>query len=257
MKQQMNLSQSLSVIATVAGMLVIWQLVCIIFEVPVYLLPTPLDIIQRIIVDWDVLIRHSGVTIFEILSGFGLSVVFGIPAAIIIVYSKYFSRSIFPILIGLQCVPMISIAPLLITWLGFGMVTKVIIAFLISFFPIIVNAVVGLKSTEKDMLMLAASLRANSLQVFLHFRLPKALPSIFGGFKVGITLAVVGAVVAEFVSSNRGLGYLQLVANSKLDITMQFCVIITLAIIGLVCYNLVGWIEKIAIPWYRAARGGE
>lgn len=257
MKAGFNLRQALSVSATFLGFLVLWQLVCLIFDIPTYLLPTPTDILGRMVQDSDVLLRHSGVTLFEILAGFGLSVLFGIPAAVIIVYSRYFSQSVFPLLIGLQCVPMISIAPLLITWLGFGMVTKVMIAFLISFFPIIVSSVVGLKSMEKEMLMLATSLRASRLQVFLHFRLPKALPSIFGGFKVGITLAVVGAVVAEFVSSDRGLGYLQLVANSKLDITMQFCVIVMLGAIGLALYNIVGLIEKIALPWYRAARGGE
>lgn len=257
MKVSFNFRQVLSVSATFVGFLLLWQLVCMIFNIPSYLLPTPTDIIARMIQDSDVLLRHSGVTLFEILAGFGLSVLFGIPAAVIIVYSKYFSQSVFPLLIALQCVPMISIAPLLVTWLGFGMVTKVMIAFLISFFPIIVSSVVGLKSMEKEMLMLATSLRANRMQVFLYFRLPKALPSIFGGFKVGITLAVVGAVVAEFVSSDRGLGYLQLVANSRLDITMQFCVIVMLGIIGLTLYNIVGLIEKIALPWYRAARGGE
>lgn len=255
--QRMNWGQGISVGATLLGILVLWQVICMVFDIPSYLLPTPLDIGSRFISDGDVLLRHSGITIFEILAGFGMAILFGIPAAIIIVYSKYFSQAIFPLLIGLQCVPMISIAPLLITWLGFGLVTKVIIAFLIAFFPIIVNAVVGLKSMEKEMLMLAKSLRASKLQIFLHFMLPKALPSIFGGFKVGITLAVVGAVVAEFVSSDRGLGYLQLVANAKLDITMQFCVIVMLAVIGLVLYNLVGWIEKLSIPWYRASRGGE
>lgn len=257
MMQRINWRQGLSVGATLIGLLAVWQLLCMLFTVPAYLLPTPIDIGSRMISDGDVLLRHSGITIFEILAGFGMSVVFGIPAAIIIVYSRYFSQAVFPLLIGLQCVPMISITPLLITWLGFGLVTKVVIAFLIAFFPIIVSAVVGLKSMEKEMLMLATSLRASKFQIFLHFRLPKALPSIFGGFKVGITLSVVGAVVAEFVSSDRGLGYLQLVANAQLDITMQFCVIVMLAIIGLVLYNLVAWIERIALPWYRASRGGE
>ncbi|WDH81388.1 ABC transporter permease [Paenibacillus urinalis] len=247
----------LSVSLTVIALLALWQLCCMVFGIPEYLLPTPLNIVERMAQDWQVLLRHSGITIVEILAGFALSVGFGVPFAIIIVYSKYFSRSFFPIMIGLQCVPMISLTPLLITWLGFGMVTKVIIAFLIAFFPIIVNSVVGLRSSEKEMLMLAQSMKASTFQVFMHFRLPKALPSIFGGLKVGITLAVVGAVVAEFVSSDRGLGYLQLAASANLDITMQFCVVVMLAVIGLIFYNLVGWIERAAIPWYRAARGGE
>lgn len=252
-----KMTRSLSVILTLIGLIALWELLCWVLDIPKYLLPTPIDIIQRIFEDWSMLVRHSSVTLVEIFAGFGLSIIIGIPFAVVVVYSKYFSQAFFPILIGLQCIPMVSLAPLLIVWLGFGMLSKVLIAFLISFFPILVNTIAGLKSMEKDMFMLSQSLRANSMQVFLHFRLPKALPSIFAGFKVGITLAVVGAVVAEFVSSESGLGYLQLIASSQLDVTLQFCVIVALAVIGLGLYNLVALIERISIPWYKASRGGE
>jgi NitT/TauT family transport system permease protein len=249
-----KLGRAASVVATLIGLFALWEIVCLLFSVPEYLMPRPTQIFHRFIVDFDVLVRHGGVTLGEILLGFAMAVVIGIPIAIIIVYSNYFSQSFFPILIGIHCVPMVSLAPLLILWFGFGTLTKVLIAFLISFFPIIINTVVGMKSMEKDMLHLAKSMRASTFQTFAYFRLPKALPSIFGGLKVGITLAVVGAVVAEFVASEKGLGYLQLTANSKLDVTMEFCVIFALAIMGIGLYCIVGLLERWCMPWYQATR---
>lgn len=247
-------SRAIYVVLTLVGLFAAWQVVCLVFSIQAYILPTPLEIFTRIFQDWDILVRHSGVTLSEILMGFVSSVLIGIPIAILIVYSRYFSQSFFPIMVGIHCVPMVSLAPLLIIWFGFGMVTKVLIAFLISFFPIVINTVVGLQSMEKDMLNLARSMRASTFQTFVYFRMPKALPNIFGGLKVGITLAVVGAVVAEFVASEKGLGYMQLTANSQLDITMEFAIIFTLAVIGIGLFNLVGLVERLSMPWYHATR---
>jgi ABC-type nitrate/sulfonate/bicarbonate transport system, permease component len=246
--------RALSVILTIVGLFALWQLICWAGSIPEYILPTPSDILLRMVEDADALYRHSLVTLWEVFLGFAMAVAFGIPLAILLVYSRYISQSFFPIIVGIHCVPMVSLAPLLIIWFGFGLLTKVLIAFLISFFPIVINTTVGLRSMEKEMLNLAKSLRASSAQTFLYFRLPKALPSIFGGLKVGITLAIVGAIVAEFVASEKGLGYLQLMANSQLDVTMEFAVIFTLGIIGIGLFNLVGWIERLSMPWYHATR---
>lgn len=244
----------LAVMLTLISLVLIWQLADAVLDIPSYTLPSPLEIFDRMLTDWDVLLKHSRYTLIEVAAGFAMSVVVGIPIAIMIVYFRYFSRAFFPLFIGMNCVPIVSFAPLLVVWFGYGMLTKVLIAFMISVFPIIINTVIGLRSIEKEMLSLARSLRANSLQAFLYFRLPKSLPYIFGGLKIGITLAVVGSVVSEFVASNRGLGYLQLTANARLDTTLVFCVIVTLAIIGVGLYNLVALVERIAIPWYRSSR---
>lgn len=249
-----NSKRFLSVTLTLLGLLGLWQLICWIFTIPSYILPVPTEIIGRMVTDIELLLRHSFVTLGEVMLGFIMAVAIGIPLAIIIVYSRYFSESFFPIIVGIHCVPMVSLAPLLIIWFGFGLLTKVLIAFLISFFPIVINTVVGLQSMDKEMLYLAKSLRANKVQTFLYFRLPKALSSIFGGLKVGITLAVVGAVVAEFVASEKGLGYLQLMANSQLDVTMEFAVIFMLGIIGIGLFQFVALLEKWCMPWYQANR---
>ncbi|NOU67702.1 ABC transporter permease subunit [Paenibacillus sp. LMG 31461] len=250
-----GIPQWLSVILTLMGMVIVWQLLYVFFTIPKYILPSPWDIAVRFSQETGMLIRHSLVTLQEVLLGFLMSVAVGIPIAILIVHSKYFKNTIYPILIGVHCIPMVSLAPLLIIWLGFDMKTKVIIAFMISVFPIIINSVVGMQSMDKEMHDLARSLRASKWQIFLYFRLPKALPNIFGGFKVGITLAVVGAVVAEFVASDKGLGYLQLMANSQLDTTLEFCTLFMLAIIGIGLFYGMDLIERVAIPWNKGQRG--
>ncbi len=243
--------QWVTVVLTLVGLVGFWQLLYLVFPIPHYLLPSPFSIAERMYLDAEMLFYHSLVTLEEVLLGFAISVVFGIPLAVLIVYSKYFANTIYPILVGIHCIPMVSLAPLLVIWFGYSMTTKVMIACLISVFPVIINAVVGMQSMDKEMDNLARSLRASNLQTFLYFRLPKALPSIFGGFKVGITLAVVGAVVAEFVASERGLGYLQLVANSQLDTTLEFCALFLLAFMGIGLFYLVELVGRFAMPWKR------
>ena len=143
--------------------------------------------------------------------GFGIGTAVGIPLAIIIVYSRFAEKTIYTALVASQAVPKVALAPLLIAWFGFGMTPKIIITFLICFFPIVVNTVIGLNSTPTEMLYLARSLGASGLETFWKFRFPHGLPSIFGGLKVAISLAVVGAVIGEFVAGGHGLGYLQIV----------------------------------------------
>jgi NitT/TauT family transport system permease protein len=250
-----GIPQWLSVILTLIGMVVVWQLLYLVFNIPKFIIPSPWDIAVRFSHETGMLFRHSLVTLQEVLLGFLMSVAIGIPIAILIVYSKYFANTFYPILIGVHCIPMVSLAPLLIIWFGFDMRTKVIIAFMISVFPVIINAVVGMQSMDKEMLNLARSLRASKWQIFIFFRLPTALPSIFGGFKVGITLAVVGAVVAEFVASDRGIGYLQLMANSQLDTTLEFCTLFMLAMMGIGLFYCMDLIERLAMPWNKGKRG--
>ncbi|AJY77386.1 ABC transporter permease [Paenibacillus beijingensis] len=244
-------SQSISVSLTLIALLVIWQLLYLVFSIPEYLVPSPISIAERFIQDAGPLMTHSSYTLGEVLLGFFLSVIIGIPIAILIVHSKYFANTIYPILIGIHCIPMVALAPLLVIWFGYELKTKVLIVFLISFFPVVINAVVGLQSMDKEMYRLGRSMRASELQIFTYFRLPKALPSMFGGFKVGITLSVVGAVVAEFVASSQGIGYLQLVANSQLDTTLEFCALFILAVMGIGLFYIVHFLERLAMPWYQ------
>ncbi|MBI3078619.1 MAG: ABC transporter permease, partial [Deltaproteobacteria bacterium] len=154
-----------------------------------------------------------------------------------------------PYLVASQTTPIIVLAPLFLVWFGFGILSKVVVSFLIAFFPIVIDTVVGMRSVEPEMLHLARSLGARPLQVFAKFRFPKALPNIFGGLKVGITLAVVGAIVGEFIGANAGLGYLQLQANSNLDTTLLFSTIVVLSVMGVALFAVISALERVVIRW--------
>ncbi|OLO28144.1 ABC transporter permease [Alkalihalophilus pseudofirmus] len=255
-KRKIHLPQSLWATLTLVGLLSIWQFLTSLLEIPRYILPSPVDIIGRFITDFHMLFNHSLTTLTEVLLGFGLSLVIGVPLAVSIVYSRYLANSLYPILIGIQCIPMVSIAPILVIWFGYGLTTKVILACLISFFPIVINSVVGFRSLDKDMHDLGKSIGISEWKIFFYLRLPNALPHLFGGFKVGITLAVVGAIVGEFVASERGLGYLQLTANARLDTPLVFATLLTLAIIGMLLFFFVHLMEKVFMPWYHANKAG-
>ena len=229
----------------------LWELACRMLHVPDFVLPSPSMIIDKIIASWWLLLVNGLVTAEEIVLGFGLSVVIGIPLAVLVVYSRVFERVAFPFMVSLQTIPKVALAPILVMWLGYGIMPKIMVAFLISFFPIVIGAVVGMRSTEKEMIYLVQSMGANELTTFLKIRLPRALPSIFGGLKVGIGQAVVGATVGEFIAAETGLGYLQLISQVRLDTTLLFAAVVVLSLLGVLLFNIVAWIERLALPWNR------
>jgi NitT/TauT family transport system permease protein len=234
-------------LAAIIGILVAWQAATVVWDIPRFLLPGPIEVGETIIVRWESLLRHGIVTLYEIVLGFGLSVVVGIPLAVAISYSSTFERTVYPLLVSSQTIPKVAIAPLLLVWFGFGITPKVLITFLIAFFPIVIDTVVGLKSTPREMEWLARSMGAGHWQTFWKIRLPHALPNIFGGLKVAITLAVVGAIVGEFVGADSGLGYLIQVANGQLDTRLLMAAIVVLSFIGVALFLLIEQVERIAI----------
>jgi NitT/TauT family transport system permease protein len=165
-------------------------------------------------------------------------------------------QSVYPVIVFLQIIPKIAIAPLFIIWFGFGFTPKLLLVFLLSFFPIVVASIAGFKSADRDVMDFARTTGASSLRMFLKISLPQALPQIFTGLKVGAALAATAAVVAEFVASDKGLGYLLLQYNGQLDTPMVFAIIVLLSLIGLAVYYTVEVIERIAIPWHVSQQGG-
>ncbi|MFW5942977.1 MAG: ABC transporter permease [Chloroflexota bacterium] len=242
-------SQELITAGVIVGLFLAWELAVRLFGIPQYLLPGPLAIAQRIVADFEMLLPHIWITTYEVLLGLGVSIAVGIPLAIGIVYSRLFERVAYTIIVASQTIPKVALAPIIVIWFGYGLTSKVVVAFLISFFPIVVNTVVGMKSLEREMLYLARSLGASELQIFLNFRLPKALPTIFGGLKVATTLAVIGAVVGEFIAANKGLGYVQLLANGNLDTVLNFATVALLSLVGIVLFAIVSILEQIVIKW--------
>lgn len=228
----------------VAAMLIAaWQILVPLSGLSAFVLPTPLAIATRMINDAPLLVAHLYVTLFEVIVGFGMGVLIGVPLALSIFYSRPFERAIYPILVGLQTVPKVSLAPILVLYLGYGWAPKIVLAFLISFFPIVISTVVGLQSLDTNLVNLVRSMGANERQTFFKLRLPAALPNIFGGFKVAISLAVIGAVIGEYVAAERGLGYLQLQANSLFDTTLNFATVVTISLLGVILYYIIDVVE--------------
>ncbi len=240
----------------IALFLIIWEIAVRIWELPTYLLPTPTEIVQEMIRKRQTLIDHSLVTAYEMILGYFLAIAIAVPLAVAITAFRSFDKFITPILLFFQTVPKISIAPLFLVWFGVGPFPKILVAFLISFFPIVIDTAVGLRSIAPEMVDLARSMGASRRQIFLRFRLPGSLPYVFSGLKVAATLAVVGAVVGEFVGADKGLGYLLLVANSNLLTPLMFGTIVALTFQGLILFNIIQVLENILIPWHITVRSG-
>ena len=238
----------------IVAFLLAWQLFVIIWKVPPYLLPTPTAIAHTFVSELPDLLRHGWVTVYEMIAGYALAVAVAIPLAIAITSSRRFNELVMPTMLFFQIVPKVAIAPLFLVWFGVGATPKILVAFLISFFPIVIDAAVGLRSMSPEMGDLARSMGASRLQVFAQFRLPTSLPYLFSGLKVAATLAIAGTVVGEFVGADKGLGYLLLVTNSNMQTSLMFATIVALTIIGLVFYYLVELIESLLIPWHVTHR---
>jgi len=240
--------------ALALAVLAVWQAAVPIFEVSEFVLPTPWQIARRIVVDFPLLLEHAWITLFEVLAGFIAAIVIGIPVALAIFYSRPFERAVYPLLIALQTVPKVVLAPLLVLYLGYGWAPKIFLAFLISFFPIVISTVVGLQALEPNMVSLVRSMGASELQTFWKIRLPAAMPNVFGGLKVGIALAVIGAVIGEYVAAEKGLGYLQLQANAKFDTTLNFASVVMVSLVGVVLYFAVMYFEGRLVYRREAAK---
>ena len=246
--------RKLTPFAGILAFLLAWQIFVVAWKMPPYLLPSPVAIGQAFINELPELMRHGWVTIYEMLAGYALAVGVAIPLAIAITSSARFNEFVMPTMLFFQIVPKVAIAPLFLVWFGVGPTPKILVAFLISFFPIVIDAAVGLRSMSTEMRDLALSMGASRWQVFARFRLPTSLPYLFSGLKVAATLAVAGAVVGEFVGADKGLGYLLLVTNSNMETALMFATIVALTIIGLVFYYLVELIEGLLIPWHVTHR---
>lgn len=241
-------------LVTLAIIVGTWVAVADFSGVKSYVLPPPGQVVTKMFGDWDVFWAPAVPTIVAILVGFALAVVVALPAAVAMVYSKWLRRALYPLLVSAHLVPKVAIAPLFIIWFGFGQMPKILMVALISFFPVVVDALVGLSSVRPERLMLVRSMGASRWQAFWKIRWPGALPSIFSGAKVAITLAVVGAVVAEFVGSDRGLGVVLTNARGSLDSVTAFAAIGWLTIIGSVLFIAVSALERVLTPGHRPGR---
>jgi NitT/TauT family transport system permease protein len=251
-----ELEQGTSLVASVLGptitllaLIGLWEVLARWSGIPSWLLPAP-SAIGDSMIDWRAeLAWHSMVTLYEVLVGFALSIAVSIPLAIAVVYSPFLQNTIYPILLALQSMPKVAIAPLLVLWIGFGAMPKILVVFLVCFFPIVVATASGLSAVPPALIDLIRSLSATTYQTFVKIRFPTAIPHIFVGLKIAITFSVIGAVIGEFVGSDQGLGYLILISTSQSRTPLAFGALLILTIMSIVLYYAVEFVERLVVPW--------
>jgi len=240
-------------ILTPVVLLLIWQWAIGYFNVPPSLLPAPTVVFERLQETFPLLIGHAWPTTVESVLSFALATVFGVGLAILTVYWRLFAISMYPTIIFFQLIPKIALAPLFIVWLGIDMPSRLAFAVFISFFPVVIATETGLRSTPPDMLRLCTALTATGWQVFTSVRLPYAIPHIFSGMKIAVTFAIIGVIVGEFISAQKGLGYIIIFASSQADTALILAAIFLLCVIGLALFGLVALAERLARRRYGFA----
>jgi NitT/TauT family transport system permease protein len=234
--------------------LLLWEAVVHVFRIPFYILPAPSQVVQQGIEFTPRIASHYWVTLYEALLGYGIAIAIAVPAALLISYSPLLDRTIYPLVVFLDEVPKIAIAPLLITWFGFGIEPKIILTTIISLFPIFINGVAGFKSISDELVNLGRSAGAREWEMFWKIRLPNALPYLFVGLKMSGSAAVIGAVVSEFLAGDKGLGYYLLIVLGNLKMALGFAVIASMATIGLSLFFGMTLIESLTIRWHVSKR---
>jgi NitT/TauT family transport system permease protein len=245
------------VLATFVGVLMVWELAVRGLGVRAYILPAPSVVLANLGTRAPTVADAMLYTLQPMLIGYVMAIVIGVGLALVVAFSRTLQAVVYPLIVFLQIVPKIAIAPLFIIWFGYGLVPKVLLVFLLSFFPIVVSAVQAFRSVDPDIMDLARATGANAWRVFWKVQVPHALPLLFTGFKVAAALSSTAAVVAEFVASDRGLGYLLLEYNNNMNTPMAFATIIVLSLMGLILYGIVEVIERFAIPWHVSRRAVE
>ncbi len=238
--------------ATLLGMLVVWEIAYHAFKIPKFIIPAPSGILAETWEWRERLPGHIWVTLYETLAGFALSIAVATPLAVFLVYSPWVRNAVYPLLVVSQSVPKIAIAPVLLLIIGYGVGSKVLVGFLSAFFPIVVDTASGLAATPPELLELSRSYKASQIKTFVKVRFPWALPFFFSGLKVAITFSVTGAVVAEFVGSDRGLGYIILAATSYWKANLAFGAMIILSLMAVILFTLVSLAERLICPWYAS-----
>jgi NitT/TauT family transport system permease protein len=245
----------LPVVAAAVIFVLVWKAVVLIGNYPVFFLPAPEVVAQRFVTAWldGTIEPHAVATLEEILIGFFVGATLAVIVGYVLARSQIAERLLSPYLVAAQATPILVLAPLLVVWLGTGLLPKVAICALIVFFPVAVATMVGIRSVDKRLLELGRSLRATRSQVFRYLELPAALPQILGGMRVGVTLAVIGAVVGEWAGADRGLGVLiNLARGSLFDFPLMFATLLTLALIAIALYLVVVLAERVLVGSWRS-----
>lgn len=242
------------VVAVLVAALVLWEIGVLIFQPSPLILPSPTAIAAAFMETPGLFLRHLGFTLAMTSLGFVLAVALGVALAVGIVYSPLLERTVYTLLVALNSIPKVALAPLFVIWLGTGTEPKVAIALMLAIFPVVIDTVLGLRSVDPDMLYLARVSRASPWAILFKIRFPCALPSLFAGMKVAISFALVGAIVGEFVAGSQGLGFQILLAQGQFDTVRVFVSLMLLGIVGTILFFLVDFAERLLLPWHVSQR---
>lgn len=241
-------------IGVVVLFFVAWEIIVFVFDLPTYVIAPPSAIARVIIEKFDLLLYNAYVTTYEAVLGFFAGVTIGILLAIGIAYSKLVRTAIFPLVMAFNAIPKMTLAPIFVVWFGIGLISKVIMAMIITFFPVVVNTSTGLREIEPDMIDLARVNNASALQIFTKIRLPHSLPFMFDAFKICLPYALIGAIVGEFIGAMEGLGNLILVAFNIINLPLMFAAIAFVVIIAISMYAVVVFAERLLLKWRPSQR---
>lgn len=234
---------------------ILWELAVVVLNIKAYILPAPTEIFRALVKYHGELFEALLFTTKSLVFGYIIAVVLGIMLSLPVVFSKFIRRAVYPLILLFQVIPKIALAPIFVIWFGFGLLPKLMIVFLLSFFPVLLNGITGLRSIDEDIINLTRSTGARGIDVFFRVRLPSALPTFFAGFKLAAIGATIGAVIGEFIGSDAGLGYVIQTARGDQQIDYAFAAITVLTVLGLILYYLVEGLEQILLPWHISQRG--
>lgn len=248
-KKSRNIINKTAPIALIALLIILWQLVCALKLVPAFMLPSPIGVVQAFIREFPVLMRHSAITLMEAFAGLGIGIAVAFVFAVCMDASRFLYDALYPILLITQTVPSIAIAPLLVLWMDYGVAPKITLVFLVCFFPVTIGLLDGFRSADTDAIRLIRTLGASHIQVFWHIKLPYSLTGFFTGLKTSVTYSIVGAVIAEWLGGDGGLGVYMTRVRKSYAFDKMFAVIFLVSILSLVLMRLVMLLEKKCMPW--------
>ena len=232
-----------------AGVLVFWEAVIRLFNVPTFVLPAPTAIVASLIANRSTLAVAAQATALEVVFGFVLSALVGILVALVIVRFERFGKALYPLIVLFQNVPKVALAPIFILWFGYDLAPKVLLIVVIAFFPVTIDMLVGLQSVEPAFVALMRSVGASKGKILLRLRIPHSLPHLMAGLKVAITFSVIGAIVGEFAGASQGLGYVIQFASTQLDTPLIFAALVVVSVLGLAFYYVIEFTERWLVPW--------
>ena len=237
------------------GLFVVWEAACKGFDIAVFILPAPTDIWAAIVKYWSPIWKNSLQTLFTTTVGFLLAVAGGLALGLAIGWSRAIYAGLYPLMIGFNSIPKVAVVPILVIWFGIGTVPAVLTAFLIAFFPIVVNVATGLATIEPEMEDVLRALGAKKMDIMLKVGIPRSMPYFFGSLKIAITLAFVGSVISETVAANAGIGHMMLAAQSQFNVPLVWAGLVALAVLGIVMYAAMAWLEMRMTGWaHRSGR---